>query len=74
MMSWIARKVLGAAARAGEQVLDIDQRLVLPPQFLASAAPQSAQSFTWLYGNFFRTELEGPAVKPAISPGRFSEQ
>ena len=43
MIAWLSDALLGAAARAGRQILDYEQRLAMPPWALASVAPHSAK-------------------------------
>ena len=46
MIRWLMTKLLGTTARAGEQVLDAEQCLAIPPRALASAAPQRARNMS----------------------------
>ena len=59
MIRWLTTKLLGATARAGEQVLDDEQWLAIPPRALASAAPQRARDMS------IRTHLW---VVPSVHP------
>lgn len=43
MIRWLTAKLLGLTARAGEQMLDAEQCLAIPPRALASTVPQIAQ-------------------------------